>query len=62
LHARLEEFISDAYVDSVLLEAKETGLEESAFSAQCPYAQDDILNPEFYPGSQYQDCNIVNNY
>jgi hypothetical protein len=30
LHARLEEFIADAYVDSVLLAAKETGLEESA--------------------------------
>ena len=52
LHARLEEFISDAYVDSVLLAAKETGLEESAFPSQCPYAQDDLLNPEFYPGLQ----------
>jgi len=31
LHARLEEFTSDAYVDSVLLAAKETGLEESAW-------------------------------
>ena len=52
LHARLEEFISDAYEDSVLLAAKETGLEESAFPSQCPYAQDDLLNPEFYPGLQ----------
>ena len=52
LHARLEEFIADAYVDSVLLAAKETGLEESAFPSQCPYAQDDLLNPEFYPGLQ----------
>ena len=31
LHTRLEEFIADAYVDSVLLAAKETGLEESAW-------------------------------
>jgi hypothetical protein len=52
LHARLEEFISDAYVDSVLLAAKETDLEESAFPPQCPYAQHDLLNPEFYPGLQ----------
>jgi len=52
LHARLEEFIADAYVDSVLLAAKETGLEESAFPSQCPYAQDDLLNSEFYPGLQ----------
>ena len=50
MHARLEEFIADAYVDSVLLVAKETGLEESAFPSQCPYAQDDLLNLEFYPG------------
>ena len=55
LYARLEEFISDAYVDSVLLAAKETGLEESAFPAQCPYAEDDLLNSEFYPGLQYGD-------
>jgi hypothetical protein len=52
LHARLEEFMADAYVDSVLLAAKETGLEESAFPSPCPYAQDDLLNPEFYPGLQ----------
>jgi len=31
LHARLEEFIADAYVDSVFLAAKETGLVESAW-------------------------------
>jgi hypothetical protein len=31
LHARLEEFMADAYVDSVLLAVKETGLEESAW-------------------------------
>lgn len=52
LHARLEEFIADSYIDSVLLAAKETGLDESAFPIQCPYAQDDLLNPEFYPESR----------
>lgn len=49
LNARLEEFIEIAYLDAVLLAAKETGLEESDFLAQCPYAQKDILTPEFYP-------------
>jgi hypothetical protein len=49
LHARLEEFIADAYIDSVLLAAKETGLEESAFPVQCPYVQNDLLNADFYP-------------
>lgn len=51
LHARLSEFIADAYIDSILLSAKETGLEESVFPAQCPYAHDDLLNAEFYPES-----------
>jgi hypothetical protein len=48
LHARLDEFIADSYIDSVLLAAKETGLDESAFPVQCPYAQNDLLNLEFY--------------
>jgi hypothetical protein len=50
LQARLGEFIADAYLDSILLAARETGLEESSFPAQCPYVQDDLLNAEFYPG------------
>jgi len=49
LHAKLDEFIADAYEDAVLLAAKETGMEESAFPAQYSYAQEDLLNPEFYP-------------
>jgi hypothetical protein len=51
LHARLDEFIADSYIDSVLLAARETGLDESAFPVQCPYAQEAILNAEFYPDS-----------
>lgn len=53
LQARLAEFITDAYEDSVLLAAKETGLEESIFPIQCPYAQDSLLNMEFFPGLEY---------
>ncbi|MDD5321356.1 MAG: DUF29 domain-containing protein [Methylococcales bacterium] len=49
LHARLDEFIADSYIDSILLAAKETGLDESAFPVQCPYAQIELLNFEFYP-------------
>ena len=52
LHARLEEFIADSYIDSVLLAAKETGLDESAFPILCPYTQVDLLNSEFYPESR----------
>jgi hypothetical protein len=53
LQARLAEFIADAYEDSILLAAKETGLEESIFPAQCPYSQECLLNTEFYPGLEY---------
>lgn len=52
LHAGLGEFIADSYIDSVLLAAKETGLDESAFPVQCLYGQQDILNFEFYPESR----------
>ena len=52
LHVRLDEFIADSYIDSVLLAAKETGLDESAFPVQCPYVEDDLLNSEFYPESR----------
>jgi hypothetical protein len=51
LYTRMEDFIADSYIDSVLLAAKETGLDESAFPVQCPYAQNDLLNSEFYPES-----------
>ncbi len=52
LHARLDEFVADAYIDSVLLAAKETGFDESAFPVQCPYTQSNLLNPEYYPETQ----------
>lgn len=45
LHARFRE----AYADSLLLAAKETGLEEDAFPATCPYSLEEILSPEFWP-------------
>ncbi|MGY6275591.1 DUF29 domain-containing protein [Methylomonas sp. MgM2] len=49
LQAKLPDFIADAYGDAVLLAAKETGLDESVFPADCPYAPQDILNLEFCP-------------
>ena len=49
LRARLREFIADAYLDAILLAAREMGLEESVFPEQCPYAQNDLMEMEFYP-------------
>jgi hypothetical protein len=45
----LDEFILDAYVDAILLAAKETGFDEAIFPEQCPYHQNELLNAEFYP-------------
>ena len=49
LKARTQEFIDDAYIDAVLLAAKETGLEESIFPKECPYTREDLISAEFYP-------------
>lgn len=49
LNARLDEFIADAYLDSLLMAARETGLEDSTFPSQCPYSQSEILSSEYYP-------------
>ena len=49
LKARLSSFIDDAYGDAILLAARETGFDEQDFPEHCPYAQNDLLDPDFYP-------------
>ncbi len=49
LHARLSDFLGDAYGDALLLAARETGLDEAVFPAECPYTPHNILNPDYYP-------------
>jgi hypothetical protein len=51
LAARLDEFLPDAYEDAVLLASRETGLDETAFPAQCPYRGAAVLEAGFYPGA-----------
>lgn len=46
LKAKLDEFIPEAYGDALILAARETGLEESAFPAQCPYTLDGMLHQQ----------------
>jgi hypothetical protein len=45
----LDETIADAYGDAILMAAKETGLDESAFPSDCPYSQDRIFHPDYLP-------------
>jgi len=45
----LTEIVIDAYQDAILRAAQETGLEESAFPADCPFTLEQILNEDFLP-------------
>ncbi len=43
--------LEDAYGDSVLIAARETGLDENAFPAECPWTVPQALDNEFWPDS-----------
>jgi Domain of unknown function DUF29 len=45
----LEQCWEDCYADAIEDASDETGLSQSQFSAECPYAIADILSPEFLP-------------
>jgi hypothetical protein len=47
LRPRIPEAITRAYRQAPLLAAKETGLKEAGFPAECPYSWDDIVSREF---------------
>lgn len=49
LRAKLPEAVEDAHGLGVLVAQRETGLAEGAFPRTCPWAIEDILNPEFFP-------------
>jgi hypothetical protein len=49
LSARLPEVLEDAYGSALLMAAGETGLDESAFPAACPWSREQILDPGFWP-------------
>ena len=49
LISRASEIRDDAYEDALLRAAQETGLEESAFPAECPFALEQIFDENFLP-------------
>lgn len=49
LKARIQEFIPESYEDAVILAAKETGFDESAFPDMCPYAYEQIVDSGYLP-------------
>jgi hypothetical protein len=49
LKASLPQLIEDAYGDAILAAARETGLPESTFPEELPYAAQQILSADFFP-------------
>jgi hypothetical protein len=47
-----DEVFEETYQDARLLAAVETGLEETVFSIDCPFAREDILNPRYLPDGE----------
>jgi K+ transporter len=46
----LDEMLSKAYGKAIIRVVKETGLDEEAFPAACPYGFEDISDTGFFPG------------
>ena len=49
LKSKLEEILKDAYEDSTVMAARETGLDSKAFPMNCPYTLEQIMDDKFYP-------------
>jgi hypothetical protein len=47
-----DEVFEETYEDARLLAAAETGLEETAFPVDCPFAREDVLNPRYLPDGE----------
>ena len=47
----IPEKIASAYPKAVALASDETGFPKKTFPAACPYAETEILNEDFWPGS-----------
>ncbi len=47
----VESLLADAYESAVPTASGETGIEETAFPAQCPWKFDEIIEAAFWPGA-----------
>ncbi|MEM8780695.1 MAG: DUF29 domain-containing protein, partial [Cyanobacteria bacterium P01_G01_bin.49] len=45
----LETVFEECYQNARLLASKDTGLNKEVFPIDCPFAQEDIFNPEYLP-------------
>jgi hypothetical protein len=49
LRPQLTEYLSEAYGDALLKAIRQTGLDEGAFSASCPFTLEQLLDDDFWP-------------
>lgn len=49
LQAHVQEAINDAYAEAVVIAARETGLDEDAYPASCPYAFEQATTADWMP-------------
>ncbi|WP_013321385.1 DUF29 domain-containing protein [Gloeothece verrucosa] len=49
LKVYFENVFEECYQDARLLASKETGMSTDDFPLECPFAKEDILNPEYLP-------------
>jgi uncharacterized protein DUF29 len=50
LKAHLDQILIEAYGDAVIGAARETGLDEAAFPASCPFSLEQLLSDSYWPG------------
>ena len=49
------ESVGSVYPDAQRFAAKETGLRQTAFPAECPYSFDQLMDLDFFPGKADAD-------
>ncbi|MEB3160226.1 MAG: DUF29 domain-containing protein [Synechocystis sp.] len=49
LQPYFKENLADCYQDAIRKAAKETGLGKNVFPLECPFTQDQILDPDYFP-------------
>lgn len=49
LRAKLAETIADSYGDAIIEAARETGLDATTFTPECPWSFDQMMDPDLWP-------------
>jgi plasmid stabilization system protein ParE len=49
LRPKLAEILKDAYLDSILYAARETGLDKDSFPTSCPFSEQQIFSDDYWP-------------